>query len=156
MFNPNLDLGNDWEDVDIFSVQPERFNYQRHTNLNLRADALLVVVSTTVANVDYKYGGELFQYWEVGSNKYQVAYSKLWFNSSNVIAIEPLSTSKLLYRPPTYLYNWTIDIKARPYQDTTVSESDMDAIAVGLDKILFNINLLSQRVEELHSQSEPT
>ena len=122
MFDPPLDLGNDWEDVELFSVEPNRFNYQRNISLDFRADALLIKVSTSVANAEDKFGGELFQFWETSNARYQVVYSKLWFNNQNIVAIEPLERSKLLYRPPAYLYNWTIDVKARPYtpQDNTL------------------------------------
>jgi hypothetical protein len=128
MFNPSLDSGSDWVDVNRFSVQPERFNYQHYFDLSFRSDALLIKITTTVANVEYKFGGEVFQFWEVGANRYQTRYSKVWFNNQTVVAIEPLANSRLLYRPPTYLYNWTLDVKARPYEPLSTGSVDFSEV----------------------------
>lgn len=118
MFVPNLDLGSDWENVNYFSAPQEQFNYLHYSDLGFRSDALLVKVSLNIPGVEYKYAGEMFQYWEVAANKYQTRYSKLWLNEQNVVAIEPLASSRLLFKPVGYLHNWTIDIKARPYTVT--------------------------------------
>ena len=116
MFIPNLDKGSSWEAVNNFSVEPNRFNYQHFADLNFRSDALLVNVSVNIPGVDYAYAGEVFQYWEVEPFRYQTRYAKVWLNQQNVVAIEPLGSSILRFKPATYLYNWTIDIKGRPYQ----------------------------------------
>lgn len=126
-------MGVAWEAVDSFSVQPNRFNYQHYSELNFRSDVALVEISINIPGIEYKYAGEVFQYWDVSDNRYQIKYSRVWLNTKNVIAIEPLGTSKLLFRPATYLYNWTLDIKARRYQDITANQFDIDAIEANLD-----------------------
>lgn len=134
MFNPPLDLGNDWEDVNVFSVEPNRFNYQHFYDLTFRADALLMNVTVDIPGAEYKYAGELFQYWEVAANRYQTRYGKVYLSQQNVIAIEPLATSRLLFRPATYLYNWTVDTKARRYEaSNSQTEIDFTEVVTKLD-----------------------
>ena len=116
MFNPNLDKTTEWEGIELFSSPIGRFNYHYFIPLNFRSDALQIEIITSVANVEYKFGGELFQLWDTPQGTYQIAYRKLWMNNRNIVAIEPVSNCRLLYHPPTYLYNWTIDVKARRYE----------------------------------------
>ena len=135
MFTPPLDLGLDWEPVDKFSVEPERFNYQHYSDLSFRSDALLVNVSISIPGIEYKYAGEIFQYWEVAANRYQTRYSRVYLNQQTVVAIEPLLSSRLLFRPATYLYNWNIDIKARPYILPNSKEIDLSQVTSQLEVI---------------------
>lgn len=136
MFIPNLDETTEWEGVELFSSPTGLFNYHHFTDLTLRSDALQIEITTSVASVEYKFGGELFQLWEFNNSTYQIAYRKLWMNNKNIVAIEPVGNSRLLYHPPTYLYNWTIDVKARRYEaSSNNAEIDFGEVLNRLDSL---------------------
>ena len=151
MFNPALDLGADWEDVDIFSVEPNTFNRQYYTDLGFRSDALLVKVTIDIPGAEYKIAGEIFQYWQVDGNRYQVAYSKVWLNQQTVVKVESIESSLLLFKPVPYLYNWTFEIKARPYQVVNLDNSGIQALANQLQELK---SLTQQGFEDLSNKLE--
>lgn len=135
MFNPPLDLGADWEDVNSFSVRPNQFNYLHYFDLSFRADALLVRVNINIPGAEYIRGGEIFQYWEVANGQYQTRYQRIFLNKDNVVAIEPLERSRLLYKPEGHLYNWSIDVKARPYSPTATGQVDLTTVTTQLNSL---------------------
>ena len=136
MFIPNLDETTEWEGVELFSSPVGQFNVHHFIDLGFKSDALQIEITTSVANVEYKFGGELFQLWDTPQGTYQIAYRKLWMNNRNIVAIEPVSNCRLLYHPPTYLYDWTINVKARRYEaSNNQTEVDFTEVIAKLDTL---------------------
>lgn len=142
MFVPNLDEGSEWENIEIFSSPTDLFNVHHFIDLNFKSDALQIDITTSVFSAKYKFGGELFQLWSTPGGTYQVGYKKLWMDNKNIIAIEPVANCRLLYHPPTYLRNWTINVKARRYEAVS-NNSEVD-----LTEVTNNLNSLATSIDE--------
>ena len=192
MFEPNLDSGSSWQPVGVISSPTGVFNYTPEISLNIRTDAVLVDVTMDTTRDSWDLAGSMVQLWEVSANKYQTKYSKIWLKQKTIFPIEPLGHSILVFKPVTWLSNWTLNIQARPYQPATIAQDDIAEIdqsldllqqqvsigfsdlrtnvadsfssgaaqrvdiATQLNQITSSINVLSQRIEDLHSQSGAT
>lgn len=147
MFNPPLDSSNSqWLTVNTFAAPRDLFHYLHYFDLNTPCDAIRVKVDIDLTDKDWNRAGEIIQYWQPENEKYQVKYSKIFLKEQTIIPIEPLVNSQILFRPVGWLYNWTIDVKARPYQPTEVGSVDLSAVT---EQIALNQQVNTERYYRL-------
>lgn len=135
MFNPPLDLGFTWQDIARGTSPSGVFGYTFSTALNFRADALSVAVTMADTTRTWVKAGHIVQLWNQNGFTYQVKFARVRLDNQTTIAIEPLEQSTLLFIPVDWLSNWTIDIKARPYQQSNIGSGDNQAVLDKLDQI---------------------
>jgi hypothetical protein len=128
MFEPHLDNGSEYQTVGVVSSPTGLFGYMPEVELNFRTDALLVAVTMDTTRDTWELAGSMVQLWEVGGNSYQTKYSKVWLKQKTIVPVEPLESSILIFNPVTWLKNWTIDIKARPYLNPYLDREDFSEI----------------------------
>ena len=136
MFVPNLDLGNDWENLGVVTSQDDIFPYSKIV-LPWRTDAIRVNVTTTSNNANWIRAGDVKQLWKQDGNTYQVAYHQVFLTTQSVFPVEPLAQSELIYTPVDWLLNWTIEVKARRYTptDNVLLSEILSNQAIILDKL---------------------
>lgn len=135
MFEPNLDNGSQWVEVNKFSAPTDLFNYLHYFDINFRCDAIRVKIDIDLSEKDWNNAGEIIQYWQPGNEKYQVKYSKVYLKEETVIRVEPLESSTILFRPVGWLYNWTITTFGREYRPSSSQNLDLDELIQKLDTL---------------------